>query len=450
MPAAATRSGSTAVWPSSQADIRLPPPLLAAGIFEFEEDDGETRTVIPTLPEWPQLEPDMPPRPATAAPGAHFWPGAVLASLLLHAFVFAALIAAPAQEEMLIEGGMASEPAASGSALADQRAAGETVTVEIMEIARAVPDSVQPERLSAATRPVEPARTAAATRLEPVRQMTPLQPAKAPSPAGRPQPEVLSAVRATADQAAAPSVEEHIEPAEESTARLSPASEIAAVAALPEPRNIATVAAPRKPEPVTEPVTPAATLAPARAPEIARIAGEEPPSEAERAIAELQSPPTPSPRPERPPERIVEQQAQPAKPRPVSAGSGGQNRADARRGGGGENVTKAVTSGSGRGQAAGNAAVSNYPGKIVTRLRRALRYPPQARRQGLSGEVHVRFTVASNGSVSTVSIARSSGSPILDEAALATVKRAAPFPPIPSEAGRTSWPFTVPLAFTLR
>ena len=38
--------------------------------------------------------------------------------------------------------------------------------------------------------------------------------------------------------------------------------------------------------------------------------------------------------------------------------------------------------------------------------------------------------------------------PILDKAALDTVRRAAPFPAIPDGAGRSSWPFTVPLAFS--
>jgi protein TonB len=42
----------------------------------------------------------------------------------------------------------------------------------------------------------------------------------------------------------------------------------------------------------------------------------------------------------------------------------------------------------------------------------------------------------------------SSGSPVLDKAAVETVRRAAPFPVIPEGAGRSSWPFTVPLAFT--
>jgi protein TonB len=97
--------------------------------------------------------------------------------------------------------------------------------------------------------------------------------------------------------------------------------------------------------------------------------------------------------------------------------------------------------------ATGNAAISNYPGKVASKLRRALRYPREARRQKLRGEVRVAFTVNRNGGVSGIRIVRSSGSNILDQAAIATVKRAAPFPQIPPQAGRNSWPFTIPLAF---
>ncbi|WP_412050744.1 cell envelope integrity protein TolA [Hoeflea sp. Naph1] len=96
---------------------------------------------------------------------------------------------------------------------------------------------------------------------------------------------------------------------------------------------------------------------------------------------------------------------------------------------------------------AGNAAVSNYPGKVASKLRRALRYPKAARKDRLKGQAVVSFTVAANGSVSSIRIVRSSGSLILDNAALEAVHRAAPFSPIPSGAGRNSWRFSVPLAF---
>ncbi len=96
----------------------------------------------------------------------------------------------------------------------------------------------------------------------------------------------------------------------------------------------------------------------------------------------------------------------------------------------------------------GNAAVSNYSGKIRSKLNRAFRYPAAAKREGLRGIAQVRFTVSASGSVSGVSIARSAGSPVLDQAAIEAVHRASPFPAIPEGAGRSNWSFTIPLAFT--
>jgi periplasmic protein TonB len=61
--------------------------------------------------------------------------------------------------------------------------------------------------------------------------------------------------------------------------------------------------------------------------------------------------------------------------------------------------------------------------------------------------VHVTFTVAASGAAGGIGIARSSGNTAIDQAGLETVARAAPFPAIPSGAGRQSWTFTVPLAF---
>ncbi|AUX77255.1 energy transducer TonB [Sinorhizobium fredii] len=96
---------------------------------------------------------------------------------------------------------------------------------------------------------------------------------------------------------------------------------------------------------------------------------------------------------------------------------------------------------------AGNAAVDNYKGKVQRKLNRAMRYPAEAKRQGLRGVAQVRFTVTSSGGLAGVSLARSTGSPILDQAALDTVRRAAPFPAIPAAARRDSWQFTVPVEF---
>jgi protein TonB len=129
------------------------------------------------------------------------------------------------------------------------------------------------------------------------------------------------------------------------------------------------------------------------------------------------------------------------------AGSGGRNETDARRGvaDGRADGQKEVSGSSGRTSAAGNAAVSNYPGKVAARLRRSVRGVSRPARSRASSDVLVSFTVNAGGGLGGVRIARSSGSKELDKAALAIVRRAAPFPPIPPQSGRRNWAFTLPL-----
>lgn len=88
--------------------------------------------------------------------------------------------------------------------------------------------------------------------------------------------------------------------------------------------------------------------------------------------------------------------------------------------------------GSSRKQEVGNAAASNYPGKVMKKISR-VRKP----RVGTKGTSVVAFTISSGGGLSAISLARSSGSPKLDQAALRVVRKAAPFPPPPSGARRS-------------
>ncbi len=96
----------------------------------------------------------------------------------------------------------------------------------------------------------------------------------------------------------------------------------------------------------------------------------------------------------------------------------------------------------------GNAARSNFLGKVNSRLYRFKRYPADARRRRTRGVVIVNFSISANGALRSVKIVRSSGAAILDREALNTVRRASPFPPIPS--GMTvPQSFTAPIDFTL-
>jgi len=58
-------------------------------------------------------------------------------------------------------------------------------------------------------------------------------------------------------------------------------------------------------------------------------------------------------------------------------------------------------------------------------------YPSLAARNGWQGNLKINFKINKDGSVSDVSLERSSGYPMLDDAAMTAVRLAAPFPPFP-------------------
>lgn len=193
---------------------------------------------------------------------------------------------------------------------------------------------------------------------------------------------------------------------------------------------IATQVTPTAPE-VLEPIEELAPVAPSPLPR----------PKFETKVAEAKPEPK-KPEPEKAePEKPTKKKPlaeQPKKTKPVQAGNGGKSNADV--------AASAPSGGKGASDAAGNAAVSKYPGQVQRALRRALRFPKGA--GSARGEVQVTFVVSSSGAASQIAVSQSSGHAVLDKEAIATVKRAAPFPPIPEAAGRNSWTFTMPLAFT--
>ncbi|MGQ0673043.1 MAG: energy transducer TonB family protein [Hyphomicrobium sp.] len=66
------------------------------------------------------------------------------------------------------------------------------------------------------------------------------------------------------------------------------------------------------------------------------------------------------------------------------------------------------------------------------------------------GTVMVRFTVDSNGAVVSREVTSSSGHKVLDDAALAAIDKAAPFPAIPDEVGEGTMVVSVPFKFSVR
>ncbi|TAL73146.1 MAG: energy transducer TonB [Rhodanobacter sp.] len=63
-----------------------------------------------------------------------------------------------------------------------------------------------------------------------------------------------------------------------------------------------------------------------------------------------------------------------------------------------------------------------------------LNYPSEARRLGLHGDLLLTVGINHDGSIHSIDVIRSSGQPLLDQAAERIVRLAAPFPPLPPAA----------------
>jgi protein TonB len=275
--------------------------------------------------------------------------------------------------------------------------------------------SVAPPVTEPVTEPVRPAEAPRppVAAIEPA----PLPPAAEPTPPAAapvvlPEPLAADPTATLALAAAAPSAPPAQKPAEPvsavAPASLAPVVPVEAVKPLPEPAK----SEPVKPEPAKPEPKKADTPKPKKP---TKPAAAKAPAAAAQSNAKTSAPAA-----------------------PAQGGAGGQSNVTALAGGAGR---------IGTGDAEGNSDVTNYPGQISRALRRALYYPPSAKRRRLTGETLVSFVVAKGGSASSIRVARSSGVPELDEAALETVRRAAPFPAIPAAARRDSWTFTIPIAF---
>jgi protein TonB len=68
----------------------------------------------------------------------------------------------------------------------------------------------------------------------------------------------------------------------------------------------------------------------------------------------------------------------------------------------------------------------------------------------LSGTVLIDLTIASSGQVLTREVEKSSGSKVLDDAAITALDRAAPFPPMPRGVAKGPLKLQVPVEFVTR
>ncbi|MBN9063131.1 MAG: TonB family protein [Rhizobiales bacterium] len=114
------------------------------------------------------------------------------------------------------------------------------------------------------------------------------------------------------------------------------------------------------------------------------------------------------------------------------------------RSGAGESDQNRVASSRG-----GAAAVANYRARVMAHLARFKVYPEQMRERGITGRAAVSFSLSRTGQVLSAALSGSSGAPMLDQATLAAVRRASPFPSAP-DGGPSVLSFSASMNYTLR
>ena len=115
----------------------------------------------------------------------------------------------------------------------------------------------------------------------------------------------------------------------------------------------------------------------------------------------------------------------------------------------GETSTKAAAPDVGTAKANARSIVS-WQNAVVLHLNRHKRFPGSARAQDMQGDVHVRFTMDRSGQLAASQVVRSSGFPLLDEEALALLKRASPLPRPPAAMPGEVLELVVPVRFRIR
>jgi protein TonB len=273
------------------------------------------------------------------------------------------------------------------------------LTIDLAPLSVSEPESVPAEAVPPAEtaetiKPVEEALPLARATVEPVEPIKPMAPV---------EPEQTQTIAPTEQQVVEPEAAEIIE------AKPVAPSELAA---LP----------PQELEPA--PVTPE------------KIA----PGDPDQVVLPTSDVPIPTPRPE-PPVRTAE------KPKPAREARKEEPAREARTKPPAESAAPASRGGASQ---APRIDPARWQTKVVAWLNRHKRYPSAARSRGEEGTANVRFTIDSSGRVLSASIAKSSGSRLLDEAALDMVRRASPVPAPPAGIARSSITLGVPVSFQMR
>lgn len=95
-------------------------------------------------------------------------------------------------------------------------------------------------------------------------------------------------------------------------------------------------------------------------------------------------------------------------------------------------------------------AKDDYFGRLLAWLERHKRYPGEARSKRTQGTAMVWFVMDRQGRVHGCKLQKTSGYPVLDEAAVKMVQRASPLPAMPDEMPEQQVELVVPVEFYIR
>ncbi len=83
-----------------------------------------------------------------------------------------------------------------------------------------------------------------------------------------------------------------------------------------------------------------------------------------------------------------------------------------------------------------------YLQRLRERIEHIWRYPEDAARNGIYGDLYIRFTITKNGKLGSVELVRTSGHRSLDDAAIRALRDAEPYWPLPDEWGSDTFTIT--------
>ncbi len=101
-------------------------------------------------------------------------------------------------------------------------------------------------------------------------------------------------------------------------------------------------------------------------------------------------------------------------------------------------------------EATENRLLLTYGQSISKEIKRYQKYPPPAQRRGWQGTAEVLLQIAADGTVTGITLGKSSGYAILDDEALEMVRRASPLPKAPADLRGRALVVTVPIVFRLQ